>query len=169
MDEFKRKQIVKCLEVTEQEIAKEKEMKIEEVRCQLRKKADMQKVLSQINEDCDFDKWCKSWWKRYYPDGSWKDAFRIYVFEQFLDCDADKNGLLNVEISLSQEDLPGVLAKKLRETGNIDVKDNNDEQSYLVTGMFGFLKEMKVRKDIEKFCGEYYDAVNYVRYCHSKG
>ena len=169
MDEFKREQIVKCLEETEQEIAKEKEMKIEEVRCQLRKKSDIQKMLSQINEDFEFDKWCASWWKKYYPEGSWNDGLRIYIFEQFLDCDADKDGYFYVRISLNQKDLSGVLENKLRETDNIDVSTKKDEHSNLVTGMYSFLKEIKVRKEIEKFCGEYPDAVDFVRYCHSKG
>lgn len=169
MDEFKREQILKCLEEIELEIARENEMKIEEVRGRLRAKSDVKKVLSQMNEDCDFDKWLESWCKKYYPDGSWKDAFRIYIFEQFLDCNANKNGFFSVEISLSQEDLPGVLTNKLRETENIDVRGNNDEKSYLVTGMFGFLKELKVKKDIEQFCREHPDAVNFVRYWHSKG
>ena len=132
MDEFKRKQIVKCLDETEQEIAKENEMKIEEVRCQLRKKVDIQKMLSQINEDCEFDKWRASWWKKYYPDGSWKDGFRIYIFEQFLDCNADKDGYFHVRISLNQKDLSGVFENKLRETNNIDVVEDDDFGSYSI-------------------------------------
>lgn len=164
MDENKRKQIVECMEKIEVEIAQEEGRDIEEIRNKIRDNSEVQNNLSHMDK-LEFEEWRNKWWREdYYPNDTWTNGFRIYIFEKYL----GKNGVyFNVKVSFDKNNMADVLASKLRGVRKIDVRIKEDKNSIFVIGLFDILEEWKVKDLIKTFCIDYPSVIGKIEYKHS--
>ena len=163
MEANKRKQILECVEKIGAEILHERGG-VKEIYNKLQGVLREKEILSHM-ETISFEEWCNKWWgKGSYPNGSWENAFRIYMFKIYLGKD---DVYFEVNVSFEDGKKAEVLANKLRALSKIDVRMNNDEDGSNLVGIFDILEEEKVRCIIEEFCRNNSGVVKHVQYCHN--